>query len=248
MLLVEDNEDFRFYLKENLGGYFRISEACDGQEGWQKVLSLQPQLVVSDISMPRLGGIDLCRKIKDDERTKKIPVVLLTAQTGEENHLKGLDTGASDYMTKPFNFEILLSKLKNILQQQQSYISTYKKQVDVSVSTESLESAEEKLVRNALELVEKNILNPNFSVEEMSRELHMSRVALYKKLLSITGQSPVSFIRTIRLQKAKHLIESSDLSLSEIAYRVGFSNPKYFTKSFKQEYGVTPSEWQKASP
>ncbi|WP_442795375.1 hybrid sensor histidine kinase/response regulator transcription factor [Pelobium manganitolerans] len=248
VLLVEDNEDFRFYLKENLNGYFRISEACDGQEGWQKVLSLQPQLVVSDISMPRLGGIDLCRKIKDDERTKKIPVVLLTAQTGEENHLKGLDTGASDYMTKPFNFEILLSKLKNILQQQQSYISTYKKQVDVSVSTETLESTEEKLVRNALELVEKNILNPNFSVEEMSRELHMSRVALYKKLLSITGQSPVAFIRTIRLQKAKHLIESSDLSLSEIAYRVGFSNPKYFTKSFKQEYGVTPSEWQKASP
>lgn len=245
ILLVEDNEDFRFYLKENLGAYFRISEASDGQEGWQKVLSLQPQLVVSDISMPRVSGIELCRKIKEDERTKQIPVVLLTAQTTEELHLIGLDTGASDYLTKPFNFEILLSKLKNILLQQQSYISTYKKQIDVVTTPEQVESAEEKLVRNALRLVEENILNNNFSVEELSRELNMSRVALYKKLLAITGQSPVSFIRSIRLKKAVNLIEDTDLSLSEIAYRVGFNNPKYFTKSFKQEFGITPSEWQK---
>jgi signal transduction histidine kinase/ligand-binding sensor domain-containing protein/DNA-binding response OmpR family regulator len=243
ILLVEDNDDFRFYLRENLHAHFRITEATNGNEGWQKVLSMHPHLVVSDISMPQMNGIELCKKIKNDERTRHIPVVLLTALTGEEQQLKGLEIRANDYMTKPFNFEILLSKIRNLLQEQQTYIKTYKKQVEAMPSKIEVKSLNEKLIQRALYLVEKNIKNTNFSVEELSREMNMSRVALYKKILLLTGQSPVAFIRTIRLKRSVQLMESTGLSIAEIAYEVGFNNPKYFARSFKQEYGCLPSEW-----
>lgn len=245
LLLVEDNDDFRFYLRENLRSYFRITEAGNGNEGWQKVLSMHPHLVVSDISMPQMNGIELCKKIKNDERTKHIPVVLLTALTGEEQQLKGLEIGANDYMTKPFNFEILLSKIRNLLQQQELYISTYTRKIEAVPTKVEMKSVNEKFVQQALFLVEKNISNTNFSVEELSREMNMSRVALYKKILLLTGQSPVAFIRTIRLKKAAQMMVDTGLSISEIAYEVGFSDPKYFAKSFKQEYGCLPSVWLK---
>ncbi len=243
ILLVEDNDDFRFYLRENLHAHFRITEATNGNEGWQKVLSMHPHLVVSDISMPQMNGIELCKKIKNDERTRHIPVVLLTALTGEEQQLKGLEIGANDYMTKPFNFEILLSKIRNLLQQQELYINTYTKKVEAIPTKVEMKSVNEKLVQQALFIVEKNISNNNFSVEELSREMNMSRVAFYKKILLLTGQSPVAFIRTIRLKKAAQMMLDTGLSISEIAYEVGFNDPKYFAKSFKQEYGCLPSAW-----
>jgi len=245
VLLVEDNEDFRFYLKDNLNEFFNILEAANGKEGWQKTLGAHPDLVVSDISMPEMNGIDLCRKIKEDKRTALIPVILLTALMGEEQQLKGLETGASDYMTKPFNFEILLSKIRNLLAQQQVARKTYQKQVEASPSSPHVESTDEKFIRHALELVEKNMANPDFSVEEMSRELFISRVALYKKILSLTGKTPIEFIRNVRLKRAAQLLEKHQFTVAEIAYEVGFNNPKYFARYFKAEFGVLPSAYQK---
>lgn len=246
VLLVEDNEDFRFYLKDNLREYFNILEAVNGKEGWQKTLGAHPDLVVSDISMPEMNGIDLCRKIKEDKRTAFIPVILLTALTGEEQQLRGLETGANDYMTKPFNFEILLSKIRNLLTQQETARKTYTKQVEASPSRPKVESNDEKFIRQALDLVEKNMANPDFSVEEMSRELFISRVALYKRLLALTGKTPIEFIRSVRLKRAAQLLEKSQHTVSEIAYQVGFNNPKYFSRYFKEEFGVLPSTWQKS--
>ncbi len=243
VLIVEDNTDFRFYLKENLSQHFRIIEASNGLDGWHKVLGAQPKLLISDISMPKINGIELCNKIKHDARTKHIPLILLTALTGEEQLIRGLETGASDYLTKPFNFEILLSKMKNLLAQQDLMIKTYKNQVEAIPSKVEVQSINEKLIQQALLIVENNIANSGFSVEELAREMNMSRVALYKKILSLTGQSPVAFIRSIRLKRSKQLLEHTGLSIAEIAYEVGFSNPKYFTKSFKQEFGYLPSEW-----
>ncbi|RRN77308.1 DNA-binding response regulator, partial [Pseudoxanthomonas sp. SGD-10] len=243
VLIVEDNTDFRFYLKENLSQHFRIIEASNGLDGWHKVLGAQPQLVISDISMPRINGIELCNKIKGDMRTKHIPLILLTAMAGEEQLIKGLETGASDYLTKPFNFEILLSKMKNLLTQQELLIKTYKNQVEAIPSKVEVQSINEKLIQQALLVVENNIANGNFSVEELAKEMNMSRVALYKKMLSLTGQSPLAFIRSIRLKRSKHLLEHTGLSIAEVAYEVGFNNPKYFAKSFKQEFGYLPSEW-----
>ena len=245
VLLVEDNEDFRFYLKDNLRVYFNILEAVNGKEGWQKTLGSHPDLVVSDISMPEMNGIDLCRKIKEDKRTAFIPVILLTALTGEEQQLRGLETGANDYMTKPFNFEILLSKIRNLLAQQETARKTYQKQVEASPSHPKVESSDEKFIRQALDLVEKNMANPGFSVEEMSRELFISRVALYKRLLALTGKTPIEFIRSVRLKRAAQLLEKSQHTVSEIAYEVGFNNPKNFSRYFKEEFGILPSAWQK---
>ncbi len=241
VLLVEDNNDFRMYIKDSLKPWYTITEAADGKTGWQKTLSEHPDLVVCDISMPEMNGIDLCKKIKADSRTSFIPVILLTALTGEDQQLAGLQTGASDYVTKPFNFDILLSKIRNLVVQQESFKKTYQKQVQAHPTEVAGESADEKFIQQALAVIEKNISNPDFSVEEMSRELFMSRVALYKKLLNLTGKTPIEFIRSIRLQRAAQLLQKKELTVAEVAYEVGFNNPKYFSKYFKLEYDVLPS-------
>ena len=244
ILLVEDNEDFRFYLKDNLREYFTIIEASNGKEGWQRTLGSHPDLVVSDISMPEMNGIDLCRKIRGDKRTSFVPVILLTALIGEEQQLKGLETGASDYMTKPFNFGILLSKIRNLLAQQETARKTWQKQVDASPVKVKVDSPDEKFVRQTLIIIEKNISNSDFSVEEMSRELFVSRVALYKRILALTGKTPIEFIRSIRLKRAAQLLEKSRFTVAEIAYECGFNNPKYFSRYFKAEFGMLPSTYQ----
>jgi len=244
LLLVEDNEDFLFYLKDNLRECFNIVEAVNGREGWQKTLSAHPDIVVSDINMPIMNGIELCKKIKQDQRTRHIPVVLLTALTSEEQQLHGIETGAADYMTKPFNFEILVSKIKNLLRQQQSLKQTFTKQVAVKTTTIQIASPDEKFVQDALVIVEKNISNSDFSVEELSRALLLSRAAVYKRLFVLTGKTPIEFIRSVRLQRAVQLLEKSKLSIAEVAYETGFNSPKYFSKYFKTEYGKLPSAWQ----
>jgi DNA-binding response OmpR family regulator len=244
VLLIEDNEDFLFYLKDNLNEYYNVIEAADGKEGWQKTLSSHPHIVVSDISMPGMDGIELCKKIKNDQRTKHIPVVLLTALAGEEQQLRGLETGAADYITKPFNFEILLRRIKNLLSQQESLKQTFIKQVEVKTTEIKLDSPDEKFVQEALAITEKNISNADFSVEELSRALLMSRVAVYKRLFALTGKTPIEFIRSVRLQRAAQLLQQSQMTIAEVAYETGFNNPKYFSKYFKAQYGMLPSAYQ----
>jgi signal transduction histidine kinase/ligand-binding sensor domain-containing protein/DNA-binding response OmpR family regulator len=243
LLLIEDNVDFLFYLKDNLREYYTIAEASNGREGWQKVLQVHPDLVVSDINMPEMNGIDLCKKIKSDPRTAYLPVILLTARTGDDQLIEGYETGANDYITKPFNFEILLSRIKNMLSQQESLRKSYQKQVEVVPSEIKVVSENEKFIQLALDIVEKNMDNTEFSVEEMSRELYISRVSLYKKLFSVTGKTPLEFIRSIRLKRAAQLLEQSQMTISEVAYEVGFNNPKYFAKYFKAEFGILPSAY-----
>ncbi|HTF16741.1 MAG TPA: two-component regulator propeller domain-containing protein [Chryseolinea sp.] len=243
LLLVEDNEDFRFYLKDNLKTQYAILEASNGQTALQKVLASVPDLIVSDIMMPEMDGVELCRKVKNDVRTSHIPVILLTARAAEEQKIEGFESGANDYITKPFSFEILQSRIKNLLAQREASQKQFQKHFDVKASNIEVASLDEKLIKRAIELVELNITEPDFSVENLSRELGMSRVYLYKKLLSLTGKSPLEFIRTIRLQQAAQLLEKSQLNVSEVAYKVGFNNPKYFAKCFKEEYKMLPSAY-----
>jgi len=243
ILLVEDNEDFRFYLKDNLSTYYKIVEASNGKEGWQKALALHPHLIVSDISMPEMSGTELCAKLKSDERTKHIPIILLTALTAEEEQLKGLETGANDYMTKPFNFEILHSKIKNLLTLHQTFKKTYSRQVRMSSPEMEIESDDVKFLNTALLYIEENLHNSQLSVEDLSSHMAMSRVSLYKKCLRVTGKTPVDFIRSVKLEKAAVLLEKSTKTISEICYMVGFSTPNYFAKAFKAKYNVLPSEY-----
>lgn len=243
ILLIEDNEDFRFYLKDNLRLHYKIIEARNGKEGWNQALAALPDLIVSDVMMPEMNGIELCKKIKSDPRVSHIPVILLTARTAEEQKMEGFESGADDYITKPFNFEILQSRIRNLIHQREAFQKDFRKQIEVKASDVNITSLDEKLIQRAIKCVEENISDTAFSVETLSHELGMSRVHLYKKLLALTGKSPIEFIRVIRLQQAAQLLEKSQLTVSEIAYKVGFNNPKYFTKYFKEEYKMLPSAY-----
>jgi DNA-binding response OmpR family regulator/nitrogen-specific signal transduction histidine kinase len=241
IVIVEDNEDLRFYLKDNLKGQYHVEEATNGKEGWEKVKQLNPDLVVSDIMMPLMDGVELARKIKTETITAHIPVILLTAMGSEEKQLEGLKVGVNDYITKPFTFEILASRIRNLLAQQKLLQKRFQKQVEVNPAEVTITPVDEKFLKQALEVVEKNMDNPDFSVEDFSREMFMNRVTLYRKILSLTGKTPIEFVRSMRLKRAAQLMEKSGLSVAEIAYEVGFNNPKNFSKFFKEEFKVTPS-------
>jgi signal transduction histidine kinase/ligand-binding sensor domain-containing protein/DNA-binding response OmpR family regulator len=243
ILLVEDNEDFRFYLKDNLRMHYRVAEASDGREGWQKALSLHPQLIVSDISMPNFDGIQLTKKIKSDKRTSHVPVILLTALTGEKEQMEGLETGANDYITKPFNFEVLNAKINNLLALNDTLKTTYTKQVKLISPEVDIESDNEKLLNTIMLYLEENLTNPQLSVEDLSKHVGMSRSSFYNKILEVTGKTPVEFIRSVKLDKAAVLLEKSDMNVAQIGYSVGFSTPHYFAKSFKARFGILPSEF-----
>jgi DNA-binding response OmpR family regulator len=252
ILLVEDNDDFRFYLKDNLRSKYKVIEATNGKEGWQKTLFNHPQLIVSDISMPEMDGIELVKKIKSDKRTSHIPVILLTAMTGQEQQIKGLETGANDYITKPFNFEVLNAKIKNLLHLKNTMQSTYSRQIKLMAAEPVVESADEKLLTEIVSYLENNLTNPQLSVENLSKQVRMSRSTLYAKLLELTGQTPVEYIRSFRLDKAAVLMEKSTMTISEISYEVGFTTSNYFAKSFKSKFNMLPSEFiakvRKANP
>jgi Signal transduction histidine kinase len=244
VLLVEDDDDFRVYLKDHLSQYYKVVEAVNGKEGWRRALSHHPQLIVSDISMPEMDGIELTKKIKTDKRTNNIPVVLLTALTGENNQLAGLGTGANDYITKPFNFDILNAKIKNLLTLNDISKSTYSRQIKVEAPEMAIEQEDEKLLAKIALYLEENLTDPQLSVEELSRQVGMSRSTLYSKILELTGLTPVEYIRSVKLDKAAVLLEKSDMNVAQIAYSVGFATPKYFTKSFKAKFNMLPSEYK----
>ena len=248
VLLVDDDVDLldvTSYALRREG--FNVIVATDGMQAIQRWETDRPDLIVSDVMMPEMNGIELCRKIKSDPRTSHIPIVILTARTAEEQKIEGFSSGASDYVTKPFNFEILQSRIKNLIAQRDAFQKNFHKHMDIKGASVEITSLDEKLIRKAIKIVEDNIAEPDFSVEKFSRELGMSRLHLYKKLLSLTGKSPIEFIRTIRLQRAAQLLQKSQLSVSEIAYQVGFNNPKYFSKYFKDEFNILPSAYANAS-
>lgn len=243
ILIVEDNKDLRTLLYARLKKDYHVFQAADGQEGLETALREIPDMILSDIMMPRMDGIEMSKAIKGDIRTSHIPIIILSAKTGEESKLEGLKAGADDYLTKPFNQDILQVKIHNLIEARKRSQSVFEEQIKIEPSKITVNSLDEKLIKKAIDYTEANISNPDFSVEELSRELGMSRVHLYKKLLSLTGKTPIEFIRVMRLKRAAQLLQESQLTVSEIAYEVGFNNPKYFRKYFKDEFGVLPSQY-----
>ncbi len=245
VLLIEDNFDFRNFMKESLDENFVVHEAQDGVEGFEIIHKIIPDLIISDVMMPRMDGLDLCRRLKEDIRTSHIPLILLTARTADEDKIKGFEIGADDYITKPFNMDLLLLRVQNVMEKRREIQHQFQKNVSIETTEVEVPSMEEKLIKKAVAFVEKNIDEPKFSVEDLSAELGMSRVYLYKKLLAITGKTPVEFIRIIRLKRGAQLLEKSKMNIAEVAYAVGFNSPRYFSKYFKEEYGVLPKAYIK---
>jgi DNA-binding response OmpR family regulator len=244
ILLVEDNEDFRFYLKDNLKQNYDVIEAVNGKEAWALVKDRLPDMVVSDIMMPVMNGIELSKKIKSDPRTSHIPVILLTAMDGEEIELEGFRAGTNDYVTKPFTFEILASRIRNMLNLREQLRKKFQQRVEIEPAEITVTPVDEEFLKQAFAAVEKNMDNGDYGVEELSRDLFMGRAAMYKKILALTGKTPIEFIRIMRLKRAAQLLRQSQKTIAEIAYEVGFNSPKIFAKHFKEEFGDTPSQYQ----
>ena len=249
VLIIEDNDELRFYLADNLKAFYRISEAIHGQDGWHKALSTNPDLIISDIAMPYMDGITFSRKLRADKRTSHIPVILLTAFIGREEVRAGLESGATDYITKPFSFDILNIKVKNLLALNRNFKETYQRQLKVVMPDEinidsgiQLESVNAKFLSNVVSYIEDNMTKITFSVENIGRQFGMSRSTLYTRIMELTGQPPVNLIRDVKLNKGALLLEKSNLSISQIAYECGFATAQYFAKSFKEKYGILPSE------
>ncbi len=243
VLIVEDNDDFRHFLIKCLKEHYVVYDASNGQKALEVLTHQSIQIVISDVMMPVMDGMELCRKIKTDIRYSHIPVILLTARTAEEQVLSGLKEGADEYITKPFNLEILLLRIQKILKWTANNHERFKT-IDVSPSEITVSSLDEQLIEKAIRAVEENMDNSDFSVEELSAHVGMTRGHLYKKLMLITGKSPVEFIRVLRIKRGRQLLEQSQLSISQIAYQIGLS-PKLFAKYFKEEYGCLPSEYIK---
>ena len=243
LLIVEDNDDFRSFLVGCLQEYYQVYEASDGKKALTVLAQQSIHVIISDIMMPVMDGMELCRKIKTDIRYSHIPIILLTARTAEEHILSGLKEGADEYITKPFNLEILLLRIRKLLMWTLKNHDKFKTR-DISPSEITISSLDEQLIEKAIRIVEENMDNSEFSVEELSAQIGMSRSGLYKKLMQITGKSPLEFMRILRLKRGRKLLEGSQMNISQISYQVGLS-PKQFAKFFKEEFGYLPSEYKK---
>ncbi len=243
LLLVEDNEEFRNYVKQELLPLYNIVEAANGKEGEAAAIEQHPDLIVSDVMMPVRDGVEMCRNLKTNIETSHIPVILLTARQSDENKLEGYEAGADAYIAKPFNLDMLLLRIRKLIDQQEKRKEQFSKTIEVNPSSITITSLDEQLIQKALECVERNIGNPDYSVEQLSSDVNMHRMNLYRKLQSVVGQTPSEFIRTIRLKRSAQLLQKSQLPVTEIAEMVGFNTPKYFTKYFKEMFGSTPSHY-----
>lgn len=243
LLIADDHEDIRKFVGQALEQTFRIMEAPNGEKGLELANQFIPDIIISDVMMPVMDGMEFCRKIKTDQKTSHIPFILLTAKSAEENELKGLSWGADGYIRKPFNLEILKARIQNVLSHRQKLRDRFRQEMILEPEDVTVTSADEIFLRKCMDIVEEHMSDPDFNVEIMVREIGMSRSQLYLKLKAITDQSTTEFIRSIRLKRAVQLLEKSDMTVKEIMYMTGFNTASYFSKCFKKQFGVSPSDY-----
>lgn len=282
MLLVEDNQELRSFLRSVFSSTYRVVEAADGMEGWSKALKYLPDIIISDVMMPEKDGIEMTRELRADMTTSHIPIILLTAKTTIESKLEGLEYGADDYITKPFSATYLQARVENLLAQRKKLQSFYRDSlthvvvvgtsdtttdiqeetstisVDQGMPQQQQQSAEEtsvpvvpemspndrKFMDKLIELMEKNIDNGDLVVDDLVRELAVSRSVFFKKLKTLTGLAPIEFIKEVRIKRAAELIETGEYNMTQISYMVGINDPRYFSKCFKAQVGMTPTEYK----
>jgi signal transduction histidine kinase/ligand-binding sensor domain-containing protein/DNA-binding response OmpR family regulator len=246
ILIVEDTEDVRTYIRGFLEPDYQIAEAQDGEDGFEKAAETIPDLIVSDVMMPKMNGFLLCEKLKTDERTSHIPVILLTARAAESSKLQGLETGADDYLVKPFQAKELKVRIKNLIEQRRRLRERFTRDVTLSPKDISVTSADERFLVHAIQAIENHMADPDFGVDVLGKEVGMSHSQLHRKIRALTNQSPVELIRTFRLKRAAGLLKQKFGNVAEIAYEVGFNNPAYFAECFRKLFGRSPSDYMKS--
>ena len=242
VLIVEDNADVRAYIRDYLIPMYQVTEARDGTEGIEKAWEVIPDLIISDVMMPKKDGYEVCRTLKLDERTSHIPIILLTARAASDDKIEGLETGADDYLIKPFEPKELLARIKNLIDLRQKLRERFKLTVPVKPGEVAVASMDEVFLSKVISAVEHHIGDELFSTEELAAEVAMSRMQLHRKLSALTNQSAGEFIRSLRLHRAMELLQKDVGTVSEIAYMVGFSDPSYFSKCFHKQFGKVPTE------
>lgn len=242
LLVVDDNPDLLQFVASELASDFAVTTASDGREALEQIAGRVPDVILSDLMMPGMDGIELCRRLKSDPATASIPLLILTAKHDVSAKIEGLTLGADDYMTKPFNVDELRLRLNKLVNLRR--MGAHRAVIDPEPHSIAITSLDEKLIEHAVNYVGEHMSSPDLSVEDLAAELGMSRVHLYKRLKHITGKTPIEFIRVLRLKRAAQMLRESQLNISEIAYSCGFNNPKYFSRYFKEEFGVLPSQYQ----
>jgi signal transduction histidine kinase/DNA-binding response OmpR family regulator/ligand-binding sensor domain-containing protein len=245
LLIVEDNRDIRTQIAENFDKDYIIYEAIDGVSGLEKATDLIPDLIITDLMMPRLDGLELCEKLKNDERTSHIPIIILTAKVTREDKITGLQTGADDYIPKPFSMAELKARVKNLVEQRKKLRERFSREITLEPSEISITPLDEKFLKRAIEIVERHINDEKLDLVLFRNEMNMSRSTLFRKLHALTGQSPTEFIRTIRLKRAASLLKQKFGNVTQVSLEVGFNNLSYFNRSFKKLFGLSPIEYSK---
>lgn len=241
VLIIDDNNGMRAYLRSILQDKYNVSEATNGEQGLEKARREVPKLVVCDVMMPVMNGLEFTKRLKADTATSHIPVVLLTARSLSEQRKEGYDTGADSYITKPFSGQVLLSRIENLMRSRVMLRSVFSGDKQEAEEEEKLNAADKSFVGRLRSAIQENLGDSDFSVERLGEEIGLSRVQLYRKVKALTGQTPVELLRKARLTKARQLLEKTEKSVSEIAYEVGFTSPSYFNKCFKDEFDINPS-------
>lgn len=240
VLIIDDNNGMRAYLRSILKDRYNVSEAADGSQGLEKARHEVPKLIVCDVMMPVMDGLEFTRQLKEDIATSHIPVVLLTARSLPEQREKGYETGADSYLTKPFSGQVLLSRIDNLLRSRTLLRSLFSGDKAEAAEEERLCSQDKTFVTRLREIIQQHLADSDFSVERLGEEVGLSRVQLYRKVKVLTGKTPVELLRKARLMKARTMVTTTDRSIAEIAYATGFTSPSYFNKCFKDEFGVSP--------
>lgn len=240
VLIIDDNNGMRAYLRSILKDRYNVSEAADGRQGLEKARREVPKLIVCDVMMPVMDGLEFTRQLKEDIATSHIPVVLLTARSLPEQREKGYETGADSYLTKPFSGQVLLSRIDNLLRSRTLLRSLFSVDKAEAAEEERLCSQDKTFVTRLREIIQQHLADSDFSVERLGEEIGLSRVQLYRKVKVLTGKTPVELLRKARLMKARTMVTTTDRSIAEIAYATGFTSPSYFNKCFKDEFGVSP--------
>ena len=244
VMIVEDNDDFRHFLRRELSHiYNKVLTAKDGMEGALMAEQENPDVIVSDVMMPRMSGVDMCRRIKENIETSHIPIILLTAWSTDEGRAEGYKVGADAYIAKPFDMEVLLARISNLLEKQEKRQQDFSHSISLDPKTVTDSTADETFLNEIIACIEKNIDNSEYTIDSLAADIVMSRMSLYRKMKSLTGQTPADFIRTVRLKTAAKLLKEGNCNVSEACYRTGFASPQNFSKHFKDMFGVLPSQY-----
>jgi len=248
VLLVEDNRELRVFLQTQLSGAYRVEVAEDGEEGLKKAFKLLPDLVLSDVMMPKMDGIQMLDKLKNDTRTSHIPIVLLTAKCSVESQIEGLKYGADFYITKPFQNDFLLTCIQNLITQRKKIFETLlarKKSIELNPGEITITPQDEVFLQKIIKIVEEHMSDLEFNIDAVAESINMGRSTFYKKFKSLTSLAPVEFVREMRLKRAKQYLDAGEHNIAEIAYSVGFNNAKYFSTCFREQFQLSPTEYLK---